>query len=113
MNMIKLHGEDLDKELEIRKAAKEKRIQEKKTFRKKAKELGMKPSEYLAWEHGQNICPHDEFKMVIGGVHPPFILFRECKKCKYVEGIRKIETDDDFKECKQQIEEALKNQGAM
>ena len=110
---MKLYGEELDKELAKRAKAKKARRAERKTFRDKAKELGMKPSEYLDWENGRNICPHEKYEKSIGGVHKPFLLMETCVKCGNPRIIAKIETEEDCDKYKAELEEALRNAGML
>ena len=110
---MKLYGKDLDKELEVRKEAKDKRRDEKKTFRDKAKEKGITPSEYLDWESGKDICSHEEYKKTIVGIHKPYLLIEMCVKCKDSRVIAKIETEEDCEKYKDDLEEALINAGMI
>jgi hypothetical protein len=110
---MKLYGKELDEELARRKEAKEVRLAERKSFRVKAKELGILPSEYFNWENGQDVCPHEEYRKSIGGVHPPFLLIKMCTKCRYLEIIAKIETEEDCDKYKDDLDEALRNLGLI
>jgi len=106
---MKLYGKELDKELAKRKAAREIRLNERKSLRMKAKELDMKPSEYNAWESGHDVCPHEEFKKSIGGVHKPFLLMEICAKCRHGRIIAKIEKEEDFNKYEKELEEAFES----
>ena len=52
-------------------------------IRQAAKDRGILASELVAWEHGQDICPHEKFEKVIGGVHKPFLVLEVCVKCHH------------------------------
>jgi len=106
---MKLYGKELDAEIARRAEARDVRIDERKTIRVKAKELGRKPSEYLDWENGHDVCPHEDYKKSLGGVHPPFLLMECCTKCGHGNIIAKIETDEDYDKYKDELEEAFKN----
>ena len=110
---MKLYGKELDKELAKRKKAKEKRRAERKTLHVKAKELKIRPSQYLDWENGVDVCSHEEYKKWLGGIHPPFILYNACTKCGRPDGIASIKTDADWETYKDDIEEALINAGKI
>lgn len=110
---MKLYGKELDEEIAKRKEARESRLLERKTAHVKAKELGMKPSEYLDWESGRDVCPHEEYKKSLGGVHKPFLLMDVCTKCRHSRIIAKIESEKDCDEHKEALEEALENVGWM
>jgi len=90
---MKLCGEELDNALKDRHLMKERRREQRMTIRAAAKSLGMKPSDYLAFEYGQDICPHEYVETQIGGVHPPFIVLEMCSKCKHVFSHRSLEEE--------------------
>ena len=109
---MKLYGEELDKELAKRKEAKEARRNKGITLRTAAATIGAKmgltPSEYIAWESGEDICQHEECKKGVAGVHPPFLIMERCRKCGYINVIGKSdEVDEDV------LEEALFNAGMI
>ena len=110
---MKLYGEELDAEIALRREAREKRLNDKKSLRAKAKEMGMDTVEYCHWEHGSDICPHEESEYALGGVHMPYFIMRQCKKCGNPEIIAKIETEEDCDKYKVELEEALKNAGML
>ena len=107
--MCKLYGKELDAELEQRRAIKHIRINNRKTLKVAAKAYDMSVSEYLDWESGRDICPHENYNYDISGVHPPFLLMKICDKCRYPEIVSKIETDEDCEQNKEFIEKALKH----
>lgn len=108
---MKLYGKELDEELAKRKEAKDKRRKQRMTLRDAANnnEMGLKPSEYYAWESGQDVCPHEEYEKAIGGVHPPFLLIDMCKKCQHIEVIAKIDDEESWEKHKEDIDEAFEN----
>lgn len=75
--MAKLYGEALDEALERRKDIKEDRISQRMTLRKGAKilgeRLGMTPEQYIEFEKGYDICPHEAVKTIWGGVPPNYL----------------------------------------
>jgi hypothetical protein len=106
---MKLYGVSLDMEMAKRKEIKRLRIAERKTLRKKADEMGMKLFDYVNWESGRDVCPHEEYEKSMGGVHPPFFLMNICTVCGNPEIICALRTEEDFEKHKAEIEEALKN----
>jgi hypothetical protein len=109
---MKLYGEELDKELARRKECKEARRSKGITLRTAAATIGAKmgltPSEYIAWESGDDICQHEECKKQITGVHPPFLVIDRCTKCGHTNIIGKSdEVDENI------LEEALLNAGMI
>ena len=110
---MKLYGKELDAELAIRKRSRDERIKQHLTAHKAAKIRGIKPSEILAYERGEDVCPHEKFKKMLGGVHKPFLLLNICEKCGKPEIVGKIESEKDCDEYKIELEEALKNTGIL
>jgi len=109
---MKLYGKELDKELAKRKEAKEVRRSKRISLRTAAHTLGpkmgLKLTEYAAWENGEDVCPHEEYNKSIGGVHQPFLVLERCKKCGHTNIIGKSdEVDEDI------LEEALFNAGMI
>lgn len=93
--MAKLYDKQLDDELAKRKQARENRLNSGLTLRNAAKNntMGLDPSEYCAWENGEDICPHENYEPMLGNVHPPFLVFDKCVKCGHV--INLCKADDD------------------
>jgi len=78
---VKLSGKELDDEIVYRRSVKEQRIAQRIGTHKKAKELGIKPTEVLAYEYGYDICPHDSYKKHLLGFPVPKAIFEQCEKC--------------------------------
>jgi len=108
---MKLYGEELDRELAVRKKAREKRLDNRITLRQASKnnDMGLTPSEYCEWERGSDVCPHEEVEKSIAGFHPPFLLMEVCKKCRHPNILAKIEDEDDWEKNKEALEEAFEN----
>ena len=100
----KLHGEKLDKEIEKRKAYKERRRENRKTLRMAAKEQGIPSLALHAYEQGEDVCPHKEYKKFLGCIHPPFFVIERCTKCGHIKTIGK---EEDI--AKEVLEEAFRN----
>lgn len=85
--MSKLYGKELEKELAARNEAKEKRRLNRITLREaaKANDMGLTTNEYIAWESGQDVCPHEEYEDMSAGVPIPKMIFKMCKKCHEVQ----------------------------
>lgn len=96
---IKLSGKKLDKELKYRKTVKENRITQRKGFRQIAKELGIKPTEVLAYEYGYDCCGHSKTKKNILGFPLPKAIYEHCVKCGMpIEGSLEKVNDENIKE---------------
>jgi len=112
--MKKLYGKELDDELAKRKQFKEERIEKRITLRQAANtHPNMKPSEYIEWEAGHDICPHEEWQDVIGGVPFPKFILKSCKKCGFVdmkstEKINEKNMERSFKAFKASVRQRLK-----
>jgi len=108
----KLYGEELDKELAKRDQAREDRLNQKLTLREASKvigaKMGLSPLEYIEWERGVDVCPHEKYEKTICGFHEPFILVETCTKCRNTKIIKKIE-DKDWDEKNEVMKEAFKN----
>jgi len=100
----KLHGEELDKEIEKRKGAQERRRENKKTLRTASKEQGIPVLALQAYERGEDVCPHEEYKKFLGCIHPPFFVIERCTKCRHIKIIGK---EEDVSE--EVLEEAFQN----
>lgn len=100
----KLHGEELDKEIEKRKAYKERRRENRKTLRMVAKEQGIPSLALQSYEQGEDVCPHEEYEKFLGCIHPPFFVIERCTKCGH---IRIIGKEEDVS--KEVLEEAFQN----
>ncbi len=77
-----LYGKDLDDELVKRNKAKEERISQRITMRDYTKGKGISVIELSAYERGEDVCPHEEYKDM-SDFHLKFI-FKICKKCGMV-----------------------------
>lgn len=82
---MKLHGKELDDELAKRKQEQDDRRARRISIREAAKIKNLSPSEYLAWEYGYDICPHEKYEDMLGGVPIPKFIFKRCKKCGKVD----------------------------
>ena len=91
---MKLYGKDLDDELAKRKTSKNARRDQGLTIRNAAKQKNISPSEFLAYEYGYDICPHEEWEDSVGGMPIPKFIMKRCKKCGKVAG-RSIKKVDD------------------
>lgn len=78
---MKLYGKELDAELAKRKQEQEVRRSKRISIRDAAKIKNLRPSEYLAWIYGYDICPHEKYEDMLGGVPIPKFIFKRCKKC--------------------------------
>jgi hypothetical protein len=107
--MTKLYGEELEKELQKRRVQKDIRRDQRKSFKDRAKELGLSPSEYLDWEQGKDVCPHKKYVKYTSAIHKPLLLVETCADCGDTRIIAKIETDEDFDKYKKELTEALEN----
>jgi len=110
---MKLYGEELIKELSNRKIQSIIRRSSGKSLRERAKELGMIPFEYLDWESGKDICPHEEYHKIVDGFHKPFFLVEMCTVCNHTKIIDRIETEEDFEKYKVELQEALNDTGLI
>ena len=101
--MVKLYGKDLDDALERRKKFKEERLNKKLTLRKAAKiigkELGLSPEEYMEFEAGHDICPHEDVRTIWAGFPPAFFVDR-CVKCGFMNNLRDINDEEAFNDYK-------------
>jgi len=99
--MGKLYGQDLEDALDRRKQAQEDRKSRRMTLRKAAKvlgkEMGLTPEEYVEWEGGVDICPHEVMETIWAGFPPKFFIDR-CTKCTYYSDIRSIEDEEAFQD---------------
>ena len=82
---MKLYGKELDAELAKRKQEQEDRRSQRISIREAAKIKNLRPSEYLAWAYGYDICPHEKYEDMLGGVPMPKLIFKQCKKCGKVD----------------------------
>jgi len=78
---MKLYGKELDDELAKRHQAREERRSQRLTIRNAAKLRGINAVDLLAWERGEDLCPHEEYEDQVGGFPIPKIIFKVCKKC--------------------------------
>ena len=78
---MKLYGKELDDELEKRKKVREERMSRRSTLRNEARSRGIDPSEIIAYEKGEDICPHEEWHDIVGGFPIPKFILKACKKC--------------------------------
>jgi len=108
---MKLYGKELQEELDKRRIHSIIRKSDRKSLREGANELGMDLLEYLDWEYGKDICPHEESHTVVVGFHPPFLLVDMCTVCNRTKTITKINNEDDIEKHKEIIEESLKDVG--
>ena len=101
-----LYGDELDKELAKRKVAKQIRLDKKLTLREAAKTntMGLTLSEYCDWENGYDVSPHEKRELLLGCIHPPFIVMNKCIKCGHIENIG---LEDEVP--KEILEEAFQN----
>lgn len=106
---MKLYGKSLEAEIAKRKEAKVIRGKKHQTLRQRADELDVKLLDYVDWENGRDICPHEKYRKSIGGVHPPFLLMNICTVCGSPEIIAAIKTEEDLDKHEAEIEEALKS----
>ena len=84
---MKLYGKELDDELARRKQAKEERRSQRLTLRAAALARGLDPSEIVAYENGEDVCPHEKYIDQIGGFPVPVFIMKICEKChKMLEG---------------------------
>ena len=99
--MVKLYGEELDKALkrrnEIKKGRKARRLTLAKGAKILGKELGMSPSEYMEFESGYDVCPHEAFRTIWAGC-PPKIFIDQCLKCGFSDNVRNIDDEEAFKD---------------
>ena len=95
---MKLHGKALDIELAKRKSARDERRDQRLTLRDAAKQRNIKVTELLAYESGQDVCPHEKWEDMLGGVPIPKLIFRRCKKCGKIDkkSVEKV-TDKNLK----------------
>jgi len=84
ISIKKLSGKKLDKEIEWRQECRQKRIKNRLSLRDISKKYNIKCSDVCIWERGQDVCPHKEYEVSLGGIIPEYI-FKQCKKCKYVD----------------------------
>ena len=93
--MAKLYGKELDDELAKRKKVRENRLNNRITLRIAAKnnDMGLTSSEYCGWENGEDVCPHEKYEPMIGGIHPPFLVFDRCVKCGHIQSACRAEDD--------------------
>ena len=63
------------------------------TLRNAAKSLGIKLSQYLDYQRGADVCPHEYFKKQIAGCHPPLIVLDSCCKCGHILAHRSLEEE--------------------
>lgn len=78
---MKLNGKVLDAELAIRKQAKEERRNKRLTLREAAKQKGISVTDMIAYENGQDVCPHKKWEDQAVGFPLPKLIFKVCKKC--------------------------------
>jgi len=77
-----LYGKELDDELVKRNKAKEERISQRITMRDYAKGKGISVIELSAYERGEDVCPHLEYRDMAD--FDLRFIFKICKKCGMV-----------------------------
>ena len=107
---MKLHGKELDAELAKRKQEQEDRRSQRISIREAAKIKNLRPSEYLDWEQGHNICPHEKYEDMLGGVPIPKLIFKKCKKCGKIDekSMEKV-TDKNLKKTYKIMQKIMSN----
>ena len=78
---MKLYGKELDDELAKRRQDQDIRRAQKLTIRKAAEQRGISPSNLIAYERGDDICPHEEWTDQVGGFPTPLFISKVCTKC--------------------------------
>jgi len=89
----------LDAALAYRNEVKERRRSQRIGVHAKAKELGIKPTEVLAYEYGYDLCKHTNAEKQLLGFPKPLAIFQRCVKCGMpIEGTTEKITDKNIKE---------------
>ena len=106
---MKLYGKELDEELARRKQAKEERRSQRLTLRTAALARDIFPSEIVAYENGEDVCPHEKYIDQVGGFPVPVFIMRTCEKChKMLEGsmekVSDLNTERVYDVCKRSME---------
>ena len=76
---MKLYGKELEEELQKRHDAKAKRREQRISIHNYAHDNNIDALELLAWERGEDVCPHEEYVQDFAAFHP--IMFEKCKVC--------------------------------
>jgi len=61
-------------------------------MRDAAKAQGIPLKDYIDFESGYNICPHEVKKTIWAGIPPKFFV-DQCIKCGYTDNLRKIDDE--------------------
>jgi len=78
---MKLYGKELDDELAKRRQAQDKRRAQRLTIRKAAELKGISASDLIAYERGEDVCPHEKYVDKVAGFPIPTLTLRACEKC--------------------------------
>jgi transcriptional regulator with XRE-family HTH domain len=78
---MKLYGKDLDDELAKRRQAQDERRSKKLTIRKAAELKGISASDLIAYERGDDVCPHEKYVDKVAGFPIPTFILMVCEKC--------------------------------